>query len=440
MAFCFQNALSWSRPRSLRCQDPGRAPWTPRREDVVAYALRRRRSAYLEDCSEHRSVSSEKSVQAHPEAGGHHREAFNGPVWSGEPHPATNLADFDVVLYSPSKINVFLRVIRRRPDGFHELATVMQAISLVDRIGFQELPAGASADVLECNNAKVPLDKTNLIIRALDTFRTHSGSRKHYRVHLDKQIPTEAGLGGGSGNAATALFAANRLCGEPASNADLIRWASEIGSDTAFFFSSGSAFCTGRGEQLHPIRPLAPTTVYIVKPRGVGLSTASVYRALSLHQLNREDHLDPHVLCEQMERIGPLCAPLVNDLEGPAFALMPPLRHLKTFLESFGFQRVLMSGSGTSFFALGCPDSVHSESFRNLVSNMGLQHAGPLQHLFPEGVDVFKCGFIHRDAEHFWYMENPASTKDDSRFTGQPPPSPPHTASRPDWLGDSPST
>jgi 4-diphosphocytidyl-2-C-methyl-D-erythritol kinase len=335
---------------------------------------------------------------------------------------ADTFAGFDLVLHSPSKINVFLRVLQRRPDGFHEVATVMQAISLMDRIGFQELPDSAVDDVLECDNSRVPLDKSNLIIKALETFRLHTGQKKYYRVRLEKQIPTEAGLGGGSGNAATALFAANRLCGQPASNEDLIRWAGEVGSDTAFFFSRGSAYCTGRGEQLHPIQPLSPAHLYVIKPKGVGLSTATVYRALDVNSLNQQDAVDPGMLLEEIEKHGPFLAPLVNDLEEPAFALMPLLRELKAFIESFGFRRVLMSGSGTSFFALGFPDSRYGNRFKDTFVVHSRLQFGPLMKLFRDGVDVFECRFISRYADDRWYMERPPleSSQSVPKKTGPP--------------------
>ncbi|KAF6003386.1 hypothetical protein F1559_004236 [Cyanidiococcus yangmingshanensis] len=351
-------------------------------------------------------------------------ESGNSNPATGEAATVDSFDGYDLVLHSPSKINVFLRVLQRRPDGFHEVATVMQAISLTDRMGFQELPSSAADDILECDNARVPLDKSNLIIKALETFRLQTGQRKYYRVRIEKQIPMEAGLGGGSGNAATALFAANRLCGQPATNEDLIRWAGEVGSDAAFFFSRGSAYCTGRGEQLHPMQPLAPAHLYVIKPKGIGLSTAAVYSALDVNSLNQQGLLDPNMLREQIERHGPFLSPLVNDLEEPAFALVPLLRDLKAFIESFGFRRVLMSGSGTSFFALGFPDSRYGNRFKDTFAVQSRLQVGPLMKLFQDGVDVFECRFIRRYSDDRWYMERPPLESSNSVSKRQAPPFP----------------
>ena len=145
-----------------------------------------------------------------------------------------------------AQINLFLRVMRRRPDGYHDLASLFHVIDLGDDMRFEELPAGAGADELACNMPGVPTDASNLVIKALDLFRRHTSVSKRFRVDLRKRVPHGAGMGGGSGNAATALWAANALSGRPASDAQLLEWAGEIGSDISVFFSRGAAYCTGR--------------------------------------------------------------------------------------------------------------------------------------------------------------------------------------------------
>ncbi|GJP37385.1 hypothetical protein CLOM_g21795, partial [Closterium sp. NIES-68] len=132
------------------------------------------------------------------------------------------------------------------PDGYHELASLFHAISLGDTLKFSFSPSN-SRDALTTNAPGVPLDSSNLVIKALDLFRRKTGIQKYFWVHLDKKVPTGAGLGGGSGNAATALWAANRMCGDVASEAELLEWSADIGSDISFFFSQGAAYCTGRG-------------------------------------------------------------------------------------------------------------------------------------------------------------------------------------------------
>ncbi|GJP52162.1 hypothetical protein CLOM_g11259 [Closterium sp. NIES-68] len=164
-----------------------------------------------------------------------------------------------LTLFSPSKVNVFLRITRKRPDGYHELASLFHAISLGDTLKFSFSPSN-SRDALTTNAPGVPLDSSNLVIKALDLFRRKTGIQKYFWVHLDKKVPTGAGLGGGSGNAATALWAANRMCGDVASEAELLEWSADIGSDISFFFSQGAAYCTGRGEIVEDVTPILPST------------------------------------------------------------------------------------------------------------------------------------------------------------------------------------
>lgn len=149
-------------------------------------------------------------------------------------------------LFSPAKINVFLRVVRRREDGYHDLASLFHVIDLGDDMEFSLLPSGSSADALQCNMPDVPTDSSNLVIKALDLFRRKTGASERWSVNLLKRVPAGAGMGGGSGNAATALWAANEMCGRPATTEQLLEWAGDIGSDISVFFSRGAAYCTGR--------------------------------------------------------------------------------------------------------------------------------------------------------------------------------------------------
>jgi len=211
-------------------------------------------------------------------------------------------------------------------------------------------------DVFECNMEGVPTDKTNLVIRALDLMREKTGNQdKFFKVNLEKQVPAQAGLGGGSGNAATAMYGANELLGRPATLEQLIEWSGDLGSDITFFLSRGSAYCTGRGEIMTPIDPPPfPNDVKlcIVKP-SIGLSTPAVFGALDydlLSTTNPEEILDE--FCKQGVLVG--SEYYINDLEPPAFKVLPELKELKEQLEKIdGFERVMMSGSGTSIFCIG---------------------------------------------------------------------------------------
>ena len=155
---------------------------------------------------------------------------------------------WDASLRSPCKLNLFLRILGRRPNGYHDLASLFQAISFSDYMYFSKLPSGASKDEMICSDTSLAVDDSNLVIKALNLMRTKTGmTQQYFKVFLDKQVPMQAGLGGGSGNAATAMHAFNVLCGYPGTLEDLRLWSGDIGSDITFFFSTGTAYCTGRG-------------------------------------------------------------------------------------------------------------------------------------------------------------------------------------------------
>lgn len=271
-------------------------------------------------------------------------------------------------LVSPAKINLFLRILRKRPDGYHELASLFQAVSLCDQLRF----AVADRDSFTCTDPSLPTDQSNLVIKALYLFRRKTGIETPFQIHLDKRIPAQAGLGGGSSNAATTLWAVNQLCGQPATDEELRIWGAEIGSDISFFLSTGTAYCTGRGEKIRSLPALPKMSLVIVKPSH-NLSTPQVYgrlQAASLPPRDPEKALQEHLQGRPS---------FFNDLEGPALELCPEVGELKERLLAGGFSQVLMSGSGSSFFCLG---------EGRLPAIPGLKH--------------YKCTFLNR-APGAWY-------------------------------------
>eukprot|EP00178_Gracilaria_changii_P014181 TRINITY_DN401_c0_g1_i13.p1 TRINITY_DN401_c0_g1~~TRINITY_DN401_c0_g1_i13.p1 ORF type:complete len:353 (-),score=38.81 TRINITY_DN401_c0_g1_i13:2650-3708(-) len=300
--------------------------------------------------------------------------------------------EWDLRLGSPCKINLFLRVMGKREDGFHELASLFQSISLHDTIYFSVKTDGDNnhdQDSLECDKSEIPTDPSNLILRAIRKFREKTGIKQHFRIRLEKRIPHQAGLGGGSANAATALWAVNQLCGKPCTTEELAQYGAEFGSDISFFLSEGTAYCTGRGEIMEMIPRLPPQSLYIVKP-DEGLSTAEVFKNMDMSECSDKD---PRELLRKMQE-GVIFADFVNDLEVPSFRLMPKLKKLKEDLYKAGFNVVLMSGSGTSFFCLGHP---WSSDFMEVF---------PAEH----NVQVFKCFFHGRRYPDMWYFEQPPLT------------------------------
>jgi 4-diphosphocytidyl-2-C-methyl-D-erythritol kinase len=269
---------------------------------------------------------------------------------------------------SPGKVNLFLRIVRRRPDGYHDLASLFQAIDLADTLSV----ALSTHDTLVCSDPTLPTDRSNLVWKAVDLFRKHTGLLSPISIHLEKRIPTEAGLGGGSSNAATMLWTLNQLHNCPASHDQLLAWSAEIGSDISFFLSQGTAYCTGRGEKIEPLPALPQQKFWIVKPP-YGLSTPAVYKALAADQLPQRN---PSVSLQHWLQGN---EDRYNDLEQAAFALSPELASLRKHLLVHGCQDVLLCGSGSS---LACFGSVPPPAL-------------PGHHLFP-------VQFINRSA-HAWY-------------------------------------
>jgi len=212
-------------------------------------------------------------------------------------------------------------------------------------------------------------------------------------MDLQKSTPAQAGMGGGSSNAAAAFFGANTLCGSPASPEELIQWADDpvIGSDATFFLSQGTAYCTGRGEIITPVGQLKNTeglAIYLVKP-AYGLSTGSIFKALDYDALST---VDPDTLLKAFQEKGVDHDLWINDLEQPAFEVESNLGELKAFLasEEFGFRAVLMSGSGSTIYCLGEP-KVGEESFK----------AAAKAKFDIEG--IWRANLLRRESADEWY-------------------------------------
>lgn len=273
-------------------------------------------------------------------------------------------------LFSPAKINLFLRVLRKREDGYHELASLFQAINIGDKITFSL----SSEDKITFSGIPVAQGPSNLVNKAIALFRNKTGLSDSIAIHVDKKVPLESGLGGGSGNAATVLWGLNILFNFPASLDDLIRWSAEIGSDITFFFSSGTAFCTGRGECFSDIRFPEDSKIYTLAIPNYGLSTKEIFKSLDLESSN--EYPSPSELLNKFKLGYPL---YLNDLEKPAFQMRPELCNLKTILEST-FENVFMTGSGTGLVCIG-------------------NRRAPRL----EGVQFYPFNFIQRNPSH-WYV------------------------------------
>ncbi|MFO0876362.1 MAG: 4-(cytidine 5'-diphospho)-2-C-methyl-D-erythritol kinase [Gemmataceae bacterium] len=248
---------------------------------------------------------------------------------------------------TPAKVNLFLEVLGRRPDGYHDLATLMVTVSLHDSLEFR--PNGTGEIRLECDEPSLSTGPDNLVVRAARLLRERYRVSEGVDIGLAKRIPMAAGLAGGSSDAAATLAGLNRLWELGLDTQQLATLGAELGSDVAFFFYGPAAWCTGRGEIVEPLSLGRPLDLVLVCPR-VGLSTARVFAALRRPDSPVEGSpVRQAVEGGNLEQLG---KHLFNRLEEPAFELCPEVARWRERLARLDPLGVLMSGSGTTVFAL----------------------------------------------------------------------------------------
>jgi 4-diphosphocytidyl-2-C-methyl-D-erythritol kinase len=255
---------------------------------------------------------------------------------------------------SPCKINLVLNILGRRPDGYHELESLMYPVPLCDELTFERAAAGLC---LTCSDPALPVDERNLVHQAATAFLARAGMREGVRIHLEKRLPLAAGLGGGSGNAAHTLLGLNALFGEPLEASAVGTLAADLGSDVPFFLQPNPALATGRGETIQALAPfpcLRGKCLLLIHP-GFGVSTAWAYQQLARF---------PEALHGERGRAGRLAGALeagdlsaaaqgfYNSLEAPVLAKHPILALFQQYLRKEGAVATLMSGSGSTTFAL----------------------------------------------------------------------------------------
>ena len=255
---------------------------------------------------------------------------------------------------SPCKVNLLLNILGRRADGFHELETVMQPVNLCDRLTFE---CCGDAVELSCSNAALPVDSRNLVHRAATGFLQTAKVSDGVRIHLEKKIPLAAGLGGGSANAATTLLALNELFGRPLSAAKLSELAASLGSDVPFFLQDQPALATGRGEKVQPLDsfPALRGKAFLLIHPGFGISTPWAYQNLARfpEALNGRPGRAQKLIARLQTGDGRAAgAEFYNSLEAPALEKYPVLALFQELLRANGALAALMSGSGSTTFAI----------------------------------------------------------------------------------------
>jgi 4-diphosphocytidyl-2-C-methyl-D-erythritol kinase len=255
---------------------------------------------------------------------------------------------------SPCKVNLILNMLGKRADGFHELETLLHPVAICDELTFER--AGASLQ-LTCSHPELPVDASNLVHRAATAFLAAAAISDGVRIHLQKHLPLAGGIGGGSANAAVTLTALNELFGSPLPPDKLPALAAALGSDVPFFLQNRPALATGRGERVETLASfpaLRGRAFFLVHP-GFGISTPWAYQNMGRfpHAQNgrpgRARELASLLAGGDLSRAA---AEMYNALEAPAFDKFPVLSLYQEFLREQGALAALMSGSGSTTFAI----------------------------------------------------------------------------------------
>ena len=250
---------------------------------------------------------------------------------------------------TPAKINLGLHIHKKREDGFHELETLFQMVAWFDEMEMEGAPEKVE---LFCDTPGIPNDESNLVIKAARLLQNNfPGKCDGVKIKLQKNIPSGAGLGGGSGNAAGALLALNILWNLKIPRDDLISMASELGSDVPFFLMSPCAIGTGKGEILQPVENPISFYILMIYP-GFPISTPWVYGNLKLKLTKSENNISILKNFLMRSEFAQLGAALYNDLEPVVFKRYPEILRIKNELLSSGAGGALLSGSGSTVFGI----------------------------------------------------------------------------------------
>ncbi len=253
-----------------------------------------------------------------------------------------------ITVRCPAKVNLSLRVLRRRPDGYHDLDVVFQAIDLWDTLEVRP----DSELRLTCSDSSLPTDESNLVIRAAALLRGRLGrGDEGARLHLDKTIPVEGGLGGGSSNAAGTLLACSRIWGLQPTDLDLQEMARELGADVPFFLTGGTAKGAERGDLITKLDDLGPVPILLGVPP-FGMSTAEVFQACSARLTLPQNGVSLRLVSPHKWLTENDFGSMVNDLEGVVFDQWPTLKQFRDGLIEEGALGALLSGSGSTVYGI----------------------------------------------------------------------------------------
>lgn len=245
---------------------------------------------------------------------------------------------------SPAKVNLYLRVLRKREDGYHDILSLIQRISLCDEMTFSP---GPNRIVISCPDSSLPEDENNIVYRAAAAFYSRIAAQPDIEITIRKKIPIAAGLGGGSSNAATTLMTLNEISGFPLTREELLGIGVKLGADVPFFIFGNTAWASGIGDCLIEAPPLPPLWFVLINP-GFEVSTKLVYQGLNLRLTNERINYSIPRFCTGEDVIRSL----TNDLEKVTLKLHPVLEQIKSLLLARGAGGALMSGSGPTVFGV----------------------------------------------------------------------------------------
>lgn len=265
-------------------------------------------------------------------------------------------------LPSFAKINLRLHVLGKRADGFHELCTIFQTVSLCDYLTFDQ----SERIALTCNDEKIPTGDENLIVKAAKILQSKFQIEKGAKIHLEKNIPAPGGLGGGSSNAAVALIGLAKLWRIKIEFEDLCAIGEKLGSDVPFFFYGGTALGTGRGTKIVSLEDFSAGNMLIVTPRA-DVSTRTAFARLNVPDLTNFDSKSILKICrDEAETLYLRQSELKNDFEATVFELEPETARVKQKLFDYDAKYALLSGSGASVFAIFDSDLKRRKAFDEL--------------------------------------------------------------------------
>lgn len=258
----------------------------------------------------------------------------------------------DITVFAPAKVNVILRILDRRPDGFHNLWSVMQAVALDDEVQIR-LRADRQDIQLRCDATDLSADQSNLVYRAAAAVLARAQQSVGLDIELRKRIPMGAGLGGGSSDAAATIIGLNCLLQLKWSPAQMAEVGQSLGSDVPFFLFSPAACVTGRGESVRPVVIEGARWVVLVNP-GHGVDTKWAYQELAATRTSVRPLSKAQQELDRQSRMGwvQLIAAAENDFEAPVFATHGKLREIKQSLQDHGAEIALLSGSGATVFGV----------------------------------------------------------------------------------------